>query len=426
MPDQVSGANKQPVNPFLVDGSQGAEPVNPTPAPIRNEPADAVGTTAASGGVSPNQASVAGDNLLSLREQLLAWTKSVPNAEAVLADGRKQLDRTNPDSASSYASQAQRAAAAVAEKMLNGVRVKDTGAGTSEILQNAMSTMKGFDTKIDPKDNSFWDKLVAFVRGQKWGLERAITRYTTEQGEVLKVLQKLSDDLTHKKLEHETDILALGELRDATLQSFETLGHRISAGHVELEEARRELAEVNQKVLADPQNPELLGKQNTLRQYTDLLDRRLHALAKAFAFARQQIPGIEAMQKNSRDLRRGIMTFQDQVLPTWKQVLAQATVLARQERDADVLAALDSYGDQLLITNAEQLHDVSIRIAEQVQKGIGSIDALTRYNELMIDMVGKIAEIERNGRAQRAAGEAQLVKNNQALSKALAEANKVA
>ncbi|MEM6732683.1 MAG: toxic anion resistance protein, partial [Myxococcota bacterium] len=327
MPDQVS--NNLRSNPLL-GGASDVNQVNPTPpAPPKTDDSnvDRIGGTAASGGVSPNQAAVAGDNLLSLREQLLQWTKTLPNAEAIIQDGRNQLDRTNPDSASVYASGAQKAAAAVSERMLEGVRVKDTGAGTSKILQDAMTTMKGLDPKIDPKDNSIWDKVVGFFKGQKWAIERAIVRFDTEQGTVLKTLSKLRDQLGHKKLAHEVDIQNLEKLRDATLVSFETLGHRIAAGHVELEEARAELAAVNAQVAKEPQNPELLGKQNTLKQYTQLLDRRIHALAKAFAFARQQIPGIEAMQQNSRDLHRGITTFQDQVLPTWKQMLAQATVL---------------------------------------------------------------------------------------------------
>ena len=96
----------------------------------------------------------------------------------------------------------------------------------------------------------------------------------------------------------------------------------------------------------------------------DMLAQRVYDLQIAENVAIQAAPMIQTIQMSNFNLMRKINSSFVITLPIFKQCLAQAIILKRQEIQAKSIKQLDDKTNELIVRNAQRTAAQSVQIAK--------------------------------------------------------------
>ncbi|MGA9436551.1 MAG: toxic anion resistance protein [Roseobacter sp.] len=334
----------------------------------------------------------------------------VPLAEADAPVGAEiskrmaEIDMSNTNSIVSFGSRAQVELQEISQAMLGGVRNKDVGpAGDS--LRNIVTTIRGFSvSELDVRrERSWWEKLI--------GRAAPIAKFTAKFEEVQDQIDRITDDL----LQHEhtllKDIKSLDMLYEKTLQFYDELALYIAAG----EEKLRELDETvipakAEEVDAAPENDQVMVAQELrdLRAARDDLERRVHDLKLTRQVTMQSLPSIRLVQENDKSLVTKINSTLVNTVPLWETQLAQAVTIQRSSEAAKAVREANDLTNELLTANAKNLRESNKIIREEMERGVFDIEAVKQANADLIGTIEESLQIADEGKAKRAAAEADL------------------
>lgn len=351
-------------------------------------------------------------------------TALVPLAEATPAQGdeiRKrmaEIDMGNTTSIVSFGSRAQSELQVISQSMLAGVRNKDLGpAGDS--LRDMVTAIRGFSVdELDVRrDRSFWEKLT----GQAAPVAKFAAKFEEVQGQI----DKITDDL----LKHEhvllKDIESLDQLYTKTLAFYDELALYISAGEEKLKELDSTTIPAKEaEVQAAPEEQGVMKAQELrdLRSARDDLERRVHDLKLTRQVTMQSLPSIRLVQENDKSLVTKINSTLVNTVPLWETQLAQAVTIQRSRDAAEAVREANDLTNELLKANSENLREANKVIREEMERGVFDIEAVKAANENLIATINESLQIADDGKAKRAAAEAELIKMEHELKETLASA----
>jgi len=351
-------------------------------------------------------------------------TQVTPLAQAAPAVGEEirkrmaQIDMTDTSSIVRFGSQAQSELQKISQSMLEGVRNKDVGPAGSA-LRDIVATIRGFSTdELDVRrERSFWEK----VTGQAAPVARFAARFEEVQGQI----DRITDDL----LKHEhlllKDIESLDRLYDKTLAFYDELALYIAAGEAKLQELDTQVIPTQERsVQGAPQDQGVMEAQELrdLRAARDDLERRVHDLKLTRQVTMQSLPSIRLVQENDKSLVTKINSTLVNTVPLWEQQLAQAITIQRSSDAADAVREANDLTNDLLTRNAENLRSANATIRGEMERGVFDIEAVKSANENLIATINESLQIADQGKARRAAAEAELEHMEQELKTALASA----
>jgi len=95
-------------------------------------------------------------------------------------------------------------------------------------------------------------------------------------------------------------------------------------------------------------------------------------------------------------------------IPLWKSqmVIALGIEHSRQAMEAGKLVT--DMTNELLKKNSEALHQATVAVTKEAERGIVDIETLTHTNEELINTLNDIQTIQKEGREKRIAAEAEL------------------
>ncbi|EYD75931.1 Tellurite resistance protein [Rubellimicrobium mesophilum DSM 19309] len=329
-----------------------------------------------------------------------------------------EIDLSDTNSIVRFGSGAQVELQQISQSMLEGVRNKDVGpAGNA--LRDIVATIRGFSTdELDVRrERSFWEKIT----GQVAPVAKFAARFEEVQGQI----DRITDDL----LKHEhlllKDIEALDRLYDKTLAFYDELALYIAAGEAKLHEIDSHLIPVQEKsVQGAPEEQGVMEAQELrdLRAGRDDLERRVHDLKLTRQVTMQSLPSIRLVQENDKSLVTKINSTLVNTVPLWEQQLAQAITLQRSSEASDAVREANDLTNDLLTRNAENLRMANKAIREEMERGVFDIESVKSANENLIATINESLQIADQGKARRAAAEAELEHMEQELKTALASA----
>ncbi len=344
-------------------------------------------------------------------------TAAPDQAEAIRAR-MAELDMGNTQSIISFGSRAQSELQVISQEMLSGVKNKDVGpAGNS--LAEIVSTIRGFSgEELDVnRERSWWERLT----GAAAPLAQFIARYEEVQGQI--------DRITENLLGHETallkDIKALDILYAKTLTFYDELGLYIAAGQAKLKELDSTAIPAKEAaVQAAPEAEQMLRAQELrdLRSARDDLERRVHDLQLTRQVTMQSLPSIRLVQENDKSLVGKIKSTLMNTVPLWETQLAQAVTIQRSKEAAEAIKDANDLTNELLTANAKNLQDANKIVRTEMERGVFDIEAVKSANQTLIDTIQESLAIADEGKARRAAAEAELAKMQDALKSTLAAA----
>ncbi|MEM6973555.1 MAG: toxic anion resistance protein [Pseudomonadota bacterium] len=330
-----------------------------------------------------------------------------------------ELDITDTTSIVKFGSAAQTKLTEISDSMLEGVRTKDTGpAGDS--LRDMVTTIRGFDTsELDPNaKQSWWDRLLGRVT--------PVAQFVAEYEDVRGQIDKITDNL----LRHETvllkDVKFLDRLYDETLGFYDELGLYISAGEAKLD--RLDVFDIPEAEKAAQNAEEGEGAMaaqglRDLRSARDELERRVHDMKLTRQVTMQSLPSIRLVQENDKALINKINSTIVNTIPLWRQQLAQSVTIARMGDAAKATREATDLTNELLEKNAQNLRTANAEVRKEIERGVFDIDVVKRANATLIDTIEDSLKIADEGKAKRAAAEAEIQQMEADLKAALAAAS---
>jgi len=317
-----------------------------------------------------------------------------------------EIDMGNTQSIISFGSRAQAELQVISQEMLSGVKNKDVGpAGDS--LRDIVTTLRGFSvSELDVRrERRWWEKLL----GRAAPFANFVARFEEVQGQIDKITGNL---LTH---EHTLlkDVKSLDILYEKTLDFYDELALYIAAGRAKLADVdAKDIPAKEAQVAATPEADQVKVAQELrdLRSARDDLDRRVHDLKLTRQVTMQSLPSIRLVQENDKSLITKINSTLVNTVPLWETQLAQAVTIQRSKEAAVAIREANDLTNDLLTSNAENLRETNRIVRTEMERGVFDIEAVKRANASLIATIEESLQIADDGKAKRAAAEADLIK----------------
>lgn len=310
----------------------------------------------------------------------------------------KQIDIKDSNIVLQYGSGAQKKMAAFSEKAIENVKTKDMGE-VGKLLSDVVIELKGFN---DEEDKG----LFGFFKKQGNKLQMLKTKYDKADVNI----GKITDALETHQITLMKDTAMLDKMYELNLAHFKELTMYIIAGKKRLYEVRNvELKELLAKAEASGK-PEDAQAARDLDAQCTRFEKKLYDLELTRTVAMQTAPQIRIVQENDIVMSEKIQSTLVNTIPLWKTQMALALGIEHAGQAAKAERAVNDMTNQLLAKNAEMLHQASVEVAKESERGIVDIETLTKTNETLIKTFDEVMQIQKEGREKRAAAEVEMAR----------------
>ncbi|MER2235297.1 MAG: toxic anion resistance protein, partial [Candidatus Limivicinus sp.] len=106
-------------------------------------------------------------------------------------------------------------------------------------------------------------------------------------------------------------------------------------------------------------------------------------------------------------------------IPLWKNQMVLAMSLYHSDQAMKAQREVTNMTNELLEANAKALHQGSVEVAKESERGIVDLETLKKTNEELIAALDEVRKIQDDGRARRAAAEQELARIEDELKRKL-------
>lgn len=298
-----------------------------------------------------------------------------------------------------YGAATQQKIADFSDNALQGVKTKDLGEIGKDI-SSLITELKGFD--VDESDGK--GGLARWFKKKANSLTTLKARYDTVEANVDRIAGTLQDHQNTLL----TDIVMLDKMYETNLTYFKELTMYILAGKKKLEEEKATtLVELQQKA----KETGLAEDAQTANDFAALCDRfekKLYDLELTRTVSMQMAPQIRMIQNNDTLMTEKIQSTVNNTIPLWKNQMVLALTMAHADEAMQAQQEVNEFTNKLIAENAEKIHQGTVEIAKESEKGIVEIETVAYANLQLIESLDEVVKIQEEGRAKRIAAENQL------------------
>ena len=323
--------------------------------------------------------------------------KFTPEEQAKIDQFAQTIDVSDTTMVLQYGVGAQQKLAEFSESALNSVKTQDLGQ-VGDLLSDLVTEIK---TSGEEKKGIF-----GMFQSAEKKLEHKKAQYAAAEKNVDKIAVALQD---HQVILMK-DIALLDKLYEKNHLYFKELSMYIEAGKKKLEEVRSgELVEL-QKKAEQSKLPEDIQALQDLSDKCERFEKKIYDLELTRTVALQMAPQIRMVQNNDSLMSEKIQSTLVNSLPLWKSQMLIALGLAHSQEAAKAQQMVTDATNQMLIQNAEALHQATVTSAKEYERGIVDMETLEKTQANLINTIDEVIKIQDDGRAKRREAEAKLVK----------------
>ena len=303
-----------------------------------------------------------------------------------------QIEVDNMDTIVLFGSAAAEEISKASDSVLNSMDMSQLE-DSSIMLKQLSSIMEKFDIEEIKSEPSFFGKLFGNAKKQ---LDKVLTKYHTMGDEVDKIYIQLKQYEEEIKQSNKH----LNTLFETNVGYYHELVKYILAG----EQGCRELEQyitMKQQEMDNSGDTSLQFEITNLQNALLMLEQRTQDLRTAESVAIQSIPMIKTMEFSNYNLVRKINSAFIVTLPVFKQALAQAILLKRQQIQAEAMSALDKKTNELLIKNATNTVEVSKNTARLASGSSIQIETLEKTWKTITNGIDETQRIQEEARRKR-------------------------
>jgi uncharacterized protein YaaN involved in tellurite resistance len=332
-----------------------------------------------------------------------AGVQLTPQEQARVEQLRRSFDLTDAREALQYGLPAQTKIAAFADQLLGDLRNKDADEAR-EALASLLARIRELD--VDSLAKGQTGSRLPIVGRFVDGMKRFESRYERLSGSIEKVL----NGLERTRMGLLKDITVLDKLYDLNLDHLHDLDLYIAAGDQIMADVRAQhlpALEAEAERTGDPLAGQRLAD---LRQSLTRFERRLHDLKLTRMIAIQTAPQIRLIQGNDQSLVEKIQSSITSTVPLWKNQIAIALSLYRQQQALALQREVSDASNELLSRNAELLRSGSAKVAQETERGLVDIETLRKVNDDLIATIEESLQIQQEGHERRLQAEGELLR----------------
>ncbi len=318
--------------------------------------------------------------------------------QAAVREFARQIDVSNANQVLSYGSAAQTNISDFSSSALGTVRSKDLGE-VGEMLSSLVVELKGLNFPEEEKKGfkGLFKKAqnnIATLKAQYDKAEVNVDRITAELEKHERVLLK--------------DIAMMDKMYGMNQAYFKELTMYILAGQLKCKELReKDLPELQAKA-QESGLPEDAQAANDFANMIGRFEKRLHDLELTRIISLQMAPQIRLIQNNDSLMAEKIQTSIVNTIPLWKSQMVLALSMEHSRQAMEAQREVSEVTNALLKKNAEALHQGSVNVARESERGIVEIETLKHTNQELINTLEEVRQIQEDGRARRKDAEVEL------------------
>lgn len=336
--------------------------------------------------------------------------KLSPEEQAAVKEFSSQIDVTNTEQVMNYGAAAQKNISEFSDAALSTVKTKDLGE-VGNMLSELVVELKGMKFEDKPKGLKG-----LFKKGQS-SIESLKAQYNVAEANVDKIVEELENhEITLMK-----DISLMDKMYDKNQEYMKELTMYILAGRLKIEQLRNEELPKIQKYAEETGLPEDAQKASDFANMIGRFEKKIYDLELTRMISVQMAPQIRMIQNNDSLMAEKIRTSINNTIPLWKNQMVLALTMFHSDEAMKAQSEVSQVTNELLEKNAETLHQGSVAIAKEAERGVVDIETLQKTNLELISTLEEVRQIQDDGRARRQAAEAELEKIEGELKKKLLE-----
>ena len=331
--------------------------------------------------------------------------------QAAVREFSEKIDVLNTEQVMNYGSAAQKNISEFSDAALATVRTKDLGE-VGHMLGDLVVELKGLNFDTEEKKGF----LGLFKKSQQ-SLASLKAQYDKAEVNVDKIVESLQKhEVTLLK-----DITMMDKMYEKNEEYMKELTMYILAGKLKIEHLRQvELPEYVKKA-NETGLPEDAQAANDFANMIGRFEKKIHDLELTRMISVQMSPQIRMVQNNDSLMAEKIRTSIVNTIPLWKNQMVMALSLYHSEQAMKAQREVTNVTNDLLQKNAQTLHQGSVAIAKESERGIVDMETLRKTNEELIATLNEVREIQDQGRERRAQAEEELGRLEGALKQKLLE-----
>ena len=324
-----------------------------------------------------------------------------------------EVEIQNPNSIVMFGQKASENISKVSDELLSSMKAVKSEE-VSEMLVNLTKIMDKFDVK-ELEGTEKQSMLSKLMKGVGNSVAKLFQKYDTMGYEVEKVyllLKKYENDIRESNAN-------LKKLYDANLHYYQLLEKYIVAGELALEEIDLYISQISINNDINQEEKQMLTQKLEISK--EMLSQRVYDLQIAENVAIQAAPMIQSIQMSNFNLMRKINSSFIVTLPIFKQCLAQAVILKRQEIQAKSIKQLDDKTNELIMRNSQNTARQFVEIAKMASGSSVAISTLEKSFETIMKGIEDTKAIQESNRIQRIENSAKLERIKHSMKKNIAQ-----
>ena len=318
--------------------------------------------------------------------------------QAAVREFAGQIDVTNSEQILNYGSAAQKNIADFSGAALGKVRTKDMGEIGQE-LSDLVVELQGLDFDEGEKKG-----FLGFFKKQRQSIAALKAQYDKAEDNV----DKITAELEKHEVTLMKDIAMMDKMYEKNQQYYKELTMYILAGKLKCKELReKELPELQEKARQSGKADDAQAA-NDFANMIGRFEKKLYDLELTRTISIQMAPQIRMIQSNDSVMAEKIRSSIVNTIPLWKSQMVMALTLHHSQQAMEAQRNVNEVTNRLLQQNAEKLHQGSVEIARESERGIVDIETLQKTNQELISTLEEVRQIQADGAAKRAEAEVEL------------------
>ena len=324
--------------------------------------------------------------------------KLSPAEQAAVKAFTEKIDVLNTEQVMNYGSNAQKNISEFSEAALNSVRTKDLGE-VGGMLGDLVVELQGLN--FDPEEKK---GFLGLFKKTSQNIASLKAQYDKAEVNVDKIVESLE--------KHEVvlmkDISMMDKMYERNLEYMKELTMYIIAGKLKIEQLRDEELPKYQQKAQESGLPEDAQAANDFANMIGRFEKKIHDLELTRTISIQMSPQIRMIQNNDSLMAEKIRSSIVNTIPLWKSQMVLALSLYHSDQAMKAQREVTDVTNQLLTKNAQALHQGSVAIAKETERGIVDIETLKKTNQELISTLDEVRQIQDDGRAKRIQAEEEL------------------
>ena len=323
-----------------------------------------------------------------------------PAEQAAVRDFSEKIDIKNTDQVMNYGSAAQKNISEFSDAALSSVKTKDLGE-CGDMLSELVVELKGLNFDEEEKKGflGLFKKASQTIAEKKAQFDKAEVN-----------VDKIVEELEKHEITLMKDISMMDKMYEKNEEYMKELTMYILAGKLKIEHLRNvELPEYVAKA-KETGLPEDAQAANDFANLIGRFEKKIHDLELTRTISVQMAPQIRMVQNNDSLMAEKIRSSIVNTIPLWKNQMVLALSLYHSEQAMQAQRNVTDVTNELLMNNAKTLHQGSVNVAKESERGIVDMETLKQTNLELIATLDEVRQIQDDGRARRAQAEDELAR----------------